>query len=132
MFGCDKYPRGYPITQGRSSSGVASFGPDGTCHDPKGYGYAAALFFIFFIVLGALILLTLFIGVVNISMEEAKMNLIASKLEAEKLAVVIAKTKVYIYIYTKYPPFICSAEKYTIFSLLFSVLIILFILFLFS
>lgn len=62
MFGCDRYPAGYPITHGRSSSGKAGYGPDGTCHSPTAYGYAAALFFIFFVVLGALVLLTLFVG----------------------------------------------------------------------
>merc|ERR1711907_668036 len=38
----------------------------------KGFGVTAAVFFVVFFILGALILLTLFIGVVTTAMEEAE------------------------------------------------------------
>ena len=42
------------------------------CNHPRAWGWIAAVYMVSFIVLGALVLLTLFIGVVSTSMEMAK------------------------------------------------------------
>jgi len=57
MLGCDLY--GYD-------------GIEGECVAPRGWGYVSSLYFIVFIILGALILLSLFIGVVTTAMSEAE------------------------------------------------------------
>ena len=59
MFGCDRY------------LGVYEDFPE-LCTRPKGDGVVAAFYFITFIIVGAQVLLTLFIGVVTTSMEQAK------------------------------------------------------------
>jgi voltage-gated sodium channel len=60
IYGCDIYP-------GDTYSSYPEL-----CSSPHGSGLIAALFFLIFIVIGAQILLTLFIGVVTTSMEEAQ------------------------------------------------------------
>eukprot|EP00520_Triparma_pacifica_P006268 CAMPEP_0118662880 /NCGR_PEP_ID=MMETSP0785-20121206/17080_1 /TAXON_ID=91992 /ORGANISM="Bolidomonas pacifica, Strain CCMP 1866" /LENGTH=824 /DNA_ID=CAMNT_0006556479 /DNA_START=20 /DNA_END=2491 /DNA_ORIENTATION=- len=57
MYGCDQY--GY------------SEWPD-QCTKPKALGAISALYFVFFVIIGGLVLLTLFIGVVSTSMDEAQ------------------------------------------------------------
>jgi voltage-gated sodium channel len=57
MLGCDLY--GYSAYQDE-------------CKDPKGFGYIAVIYYIAFIIFGALILLSLFIGVVTTAMDEAE------------------------------------------------------------
>mmetsp|Transcript_140 Transcript_140/g.277 ORF Transcript_140/g.277 Transcript_140/m.277 type:complete len:938 (+) Transcript_140:152-2965(+) len=56
MFGCDNY--GYD-------------GMEEECKNPKRWGWLAGLYFVVFVILGALVLLTLFLGVVTTSMEKA-------------------------------------------------------------
>ncbi|GBG27532.1 Voltage-dependent L-type calcium channel subunit alpha-1F [Hondaea fermentalgiana] len=56
MYGCDKY--GY--------DGIESM-----CTEPYAFYIVAAIYFVFFVLVGALVLMTLFIGVVTTSMEEA-------------------------------------------------------------
>ena len=58
MHGCDQY-------------GYDGLGVEDLCQAPKGSGILAMIFFVIFTVIGALVLMTLFIGVVTTSMEEA-------------------------------------------------------------
>ena len=57
MYGCDQY--GY------------SAWPQ-YCTDPHASGAIAAIFFVIFVIIGGLVLLTLFVGVVSTSMDEAQ------------------------------------------------------------
>ena len=59
MYGCDQY-------------GYEAF-PQ-YCTKPKASGALAAIFFVIFCIIGGLVLLTLFIGVVSTSMDEAQQN----------------------------------------------------------
>lgn len=59
MYGCDEYP------------GVYEDFPE-MCDSPKRQGVLSCIYFFAFIVIGAQVLLTLFIGVVTTSMEQAK------------------------------------------------------------
>lgn len=61
-YGCDEYP-------GETYSGYPEL-----CTSPQPQGFFAIAYFICFIVIGAQILLTLFIGVVTTSMEEAQVK----------------------------------------------------------
>ena len=57
IYGCDKYGYGdFPYM----------------CQKPYAFGWIAAIYFIFFEILGGLVLLTLFIGVVTISMDQTQ------------------------------------------------------------
>ena len=76
MFGCDLY--GYQ-------------GFDHECLRPNGWGYYAALYFIVFIVLGALILLSLFIGVVTTAMSEAEHRAKRDELLAANVEVTVQR-----------------------------------------
>ena len=58
MHGCDQY-------------GYDGLGIEDLCVAPHGSGMVAMIFFCIFTVIGALVLMTLFIGVVTTSMEEA-------------------------------------------------------------
>jgi len=96
MYGCESY--GYNVNAEYTDpvSGVwGRYDKIQGCNDPfkfatrscfqsggcsKGYGLIAALFFVIFVVIGALVLLTLFIGVITTSMEEASDDM---KKEAE-------------------------------------------------
>jgi voltage-gated sodium channel len=62
VYGCDLYPGG-------TYSGYPEL-----CTSPHPQGFVAVLYFVCFIVIGAQILLTLFIGVVTTSMEEAQVK----------------------------------------------------------
>ena len=59
MYGCDAYP------------GVYEDFPE-MCDSPKRQGVLSCIYFLAFIIIGAQVLLTLFIGVVTTSMEQAK------------------------------------------------------------
>ena len=59
MYGCDKYE--YPSTTWSEM-----------CTNPKPTGALAAIYFVIFVIIGGLVLLTLFIGVVSTSMDEAQ------------------------------------------------------------
>lgn len=69
VYGCDKWA----YTYGRAFSKLAVAKNDNSnCNHPEAQGWMAVLFFISFVVLGAQVLMTLFIGIVSTSMEEAK------------------------------------------------------------
>ena len=57
MYGCDVKPN-------------PNIGTSTTCHSPKAWGLLAEVYFIGFIILGAWVMLTLFVGVVTSSMNE--------------------------------------------------------------
>ena len=71
MFGCDGY--------GAYNSVYADY-PD-ACKNPKALGFMAVVYFVLFVIVGAQVLLTLFIGVVTTSMDQAS----ESKKALEKL-----------------------------------------------
>ena len=58
MFGCD-----HPIW---------GYGDLSACSNPTGYGWTAAAFFVSFVLIGTMIVLNLFIGVIMNSMDEAR------------------------------------------------------------
>ncbi len=58
MYGCDHEVWGY--------------GPEQGCTDPRGFGLGAAFYFVSFVLIGTMIVLNLFIGVIMNSMEEAR------------------------------------------------------------
>jgi voltage-gated sodium channel len=58
MHGCDNELSGYSATEG--------------CTSPQGYGVFAALFFVSFVLIGTMIVLNLFIGVIMNSMDDAR------------------------------------------------------------
>jgi voltage-gated sodium channel len=62
IYGCDEYPGG-------TYSGYPEL-----CTSPNPQGFLAVMYFVCFIIIGAQILLTLFIGVVTTSMEEAQIK----------------------------------------------------------
>ena len=64
MYGCDKY--GY--------SDDHSLPQPKDCTHPKEMVTGAALFFLFFFVLGALVIFNLFVGIVTTAMEDASYN----------------------------------------------------------
>lgn len=69
IYGCDKWA----YTYGRFFGKIAVAKNDNAnCNHPEAHGWIAVLFFVSFIVLGAQVLMTLFIGIVSTSMEEAK------------------------------------------------------------
>lgn len=71
MYGCDDYP------------GVYDDFPE-MCDSPKKQGVLSCIYFFAFIVIGAQVLLTLFIGVVTTSMEQAKeLQLVEQKTERQ-------------------------------------------------
>jgi hypothetical protein len=61
MFGCDQYG---------SYNAVYAEYPD-ACTNPKALGFIAVFYFVLFVIIGAQVLLTLFIGVVTTSMDQA-------------------------------------------------------------
>ena len=67
-------PQGHAIKRVTARS-LPCLSQGGACSSPKAYGWFAAAFFVLFEVLGSLVLLTLFVGVVSMSMEEAKHQL---------------------------------------------------------
>ncbi len=58
MHGCDHSIWGYSAAEG--------------CTDPQGYGFLGAMFFVSFVLIGTMIVLNLFIGVIMTSMDEAR------------------------------------------------------------
>ena len=58
MYGCD-----HPIW---------GYGPENDCTSPAAFGFGAAFYFVSFVLVGTMIVLNLFIGVIMNSMEEAK------------------------------------------------------------
>ena len=60
MYGCDMY--GYPIGDGQGR---------GKCTNPKPTGWLAMVYFVVFVNIGCFVMLTLFIGVINSSMDAA-------------------------------------------------------------
>jgi hypothetical protein len=88
MLGCDQTA----YTYGRAYSQMANKGPNqkavegragheheiyvagnrNNCNHPKAFGWVAAVYMVSFIVIGSMVLITLFIGIVATSMEEAK------------------------------------------------------------
>ena len=58
IFGCDHPIWGYSAAEG--------------CTAPQGFGFVSALFFVSFVLLGTMIVLNLFIGVIMTSMDEAR------------------------------------------------------------
>ena len=67
MYGCDKWAYGY----GRAF-GVLAIDSKVNCNHPQGLGWISVIYFVSFCVLGSQVLLTLFIGIIATSMEEAK------------------------------------------------------------
>ena len=72
MYGCDKY--GFSFTE--------------LCKKPQAMPVGGAVFFISFVLLGTMIILNLFIGVIMTGMDEAKMEF--AELEAEKKGTQVA------------------------------------------
>ena len=71
-LGCDKWEYSY----GRAITG-ASMAKDwnkANCNKPASFGWIGVLYMVSFVVVGTMVLLTLFIGVVTTSMEEAKVD----------------------------------------------------------
>ena len=65
-----------------------SYGYEGIetlCTSPRGLGYGSSAFFVFFVLVGALVMLNLFIGVITTSMEEAKADMDGDALVDTKL-----------------------------------------------
>lgn len=58
MYGCDHETYGYSAAKG--------------CTEPQGFGFGAAFYFVSFVLVGTMIVLNLFIGVIMNSMEEAR------------------------------------------------------------
>lgn len=58
MFGCD-----HPIW---------GYGPESGCNTPTAFGWGAAAYFVSFVLIGTMIVLNLFIGVIMSSMDEAR------------------------------------------------------------
>lgn len=78
MYGCDVYGYGHSLSGG---PGIAEMC---TKKGPDGFGQLlVVIYFLIFVTIGALVLLTLFIGVVTTSMEEATQDMKAA-LEVEK------------------------------------------------
>ena len=69
MYGCDHWEYGYGRFNGKISRDKKAHA---NCNDPYAWGWLAAFFMVSFVILGALVLLTLFIGIVATAMEEAK------------------------------------------------------------
>ncbi len=69
MYGCDHAIWGY--------------GEAGGCTDPRAYGFGAALYFVTFVLIGTMIVLNLFIGVIMNSMDEAKRD---AREEADRMS----------------------------------------------
>jgi len=69
MFGCDNYSG--PYEHGRAYDDLAKKSLN-NCNKPTAFGLIAVLYFVSFCVNGAQVLLTLFIGIIATSMEEAK------------------------------------------------------------
>ena len=74
IYGCDVYPSlsGYPLS------------PEYPCEDPKAFGYLGAIFVGIIVVLGGMILPTMFIGVMSIKFEQSTQkfsNEVADRLE---------------------------------------------------
>jgi hypothetical protein len=71
MLGCDKWLYSY----GRPKYGFESHAnrrmDHSDCNHPVALGWVALLFFVVFCVIGAQVLLTLFIGIIATAMEEA-------------------------------------------------------------
>ncbi len=75
MYGCDHAVWGY--------------GPESGCTNPGAYGFGAALYFVSFVLIGTMIVLNLFIGVIMNSMDEAKRD---AREEADRLGGIREKT----------------------------------------
>lgn len=69
MYGCDHAIWGYGVAEG--------------CTDPAGFGFWAAAFFVSFVLIGTMIVLNLFIGVIMNSMDEAKKD---ARAESDRLS----------------------------------------------
>ena len=75
MYGCDHAIWGY--------------GMEGGCTNPTAFGFGAALYFVTFVLIGTMIVLNLFIGVIMNSMDEAKRD---AREEADRLSGLCEKT----------------------------------------
>lgn len=75
MYGCDHAVWGY--------------GPESGCTNPGAFGFGAALYFVSFVLIGTMIVLNLFIGVIMNSMDEAKRD---AREEADRLGGIREKT----------------------------------------
>ena len=69
MFGCKEYPDVYETYPGQCPDDLYD---DGGLYSTGTYWYLSVFYFTFFIVIIAQVLLTLFIGVVSTSMDEAR------------------------------------------------------------
>ena len=70
IYGCERY--GYHDDQMESICGEKYGGKSDYGENPRGSGVLAAFYFIFFVIISGLVLLTLFIGVVTTAMDEAE------------------------------------------------------------
>lgn len=71
VYGCDVFPL---VNPGH---------PSDFCIEPKAGGIVAVAYFVAFVIIGALVMLTLFVGVVTTSMEEATKNHILEQVNSE-------------------------------------------------
>ena len=78
MYGCDQY-------------GYSSFSD--ACVSPVATGALAAIYFVIFVIIGGMVLLTLFIGVVTTSMDEAQQNQEEEEAIEERIRAIKEKNK---------------------------------------
>ena len=80
MYGCGEYPGYYPKTTGINNL---------ECNGNQGLGWIAALYFIFVVIFGGLVLPTMLIGIVAVSFEES-----FRKTESERVVMVRSSSAV--------------------------------------
>mmetsp|Transcript_28806 Transcript_28806/g.48591 ORF Transcript_28806/g.48591 Transcript_28806/m.48591 type:complete len:1280 (-) Transcript_28806:339-4178(-) len=71
IFGCDSYPYLYAVDEADFEDGNSLY----WCREPQAQYIVSALYFVFFIVMSSLVMLSLFIGAVTLSMNDSLVEL---------------------------------------------------------